>query len=264
VPEPAPVPEPTPAPAPEPAPAPAEISFDEPVAAEAEEEFEIPAGLAQPDDDDDDDFEVPDLDDLVMPEKKSRGGKSKRAKKPRGGKRGGGGGGRRIGLMIGWVVLMVVFVGLLAGGLFGRDMIIAAWPPAEKLYQTIGLAEPPPGYGLDLGNIKSSTKKEGDKLILTITGTITNISEDPQPVPKLRGALLDAKRKPIHDWIFEPPRSAIGSGGKLNFSTRVPNPPATARGLAVTFMEATPPKDDHKAAGDEKAKDDPKPAKKTQ
>ncbi len=257
VPEPDPEPAPVPAPEPDTAPEPTEISFDEPVA--DEEDFDMPTGMSGLDDDADD-FEVPDLDDIVMPEKKSRG-RAKRGKKPRGGK--GGGDGRRIGLMIGWVALMVVFVGLLAGGLFGRDMIIASWPSASKLYEAIGLAEPAPGFGLDLGNIKSSQKKEGDKVILTITGTITNISEDPQTVPKLRGALLDAKRKPIHDWIFEPPKSAIGPGGKLNFSTRVPNPPATARGLAVTFMEATPVKDDHKAKDESKAMDDKKPAKKT-
>lgn len=268
VPAPAPVPEPEPEPepAPEPAPAPepTEVSFDEAPAAaddEDEEDFDFPSPVPEPDDDDDDDFDVPDLDDIVMPEMRSKKAKPKRGSKARGGRRGAAGGGRRIGLIVGWVVLMVIIVGVAAGGLFGRDMIIAAWPPAAKLYETIGLGDPEPGFGLALGDIKSSQKQEGGKNILIITGTISNISEAPQPVPKLRGALLDAKRKPIHDWIFDPPKAQLGAAEKTEFSTRVPNPPATARGLAVTFMERMP-EDGGKMSG--KAKPAEKPAEKKQ
>lgn len=248
-PAPDPVPAPAPAPTPEPAPAtaPTEISFDEtPEASDDEEDFDMEVSVPEPDDDDD--FDVPDMDDFDLPEITTRSSKPKRGKKARGGRDRSAGGGRRIGLIVGWVVLMLVIVGVAGGGLFGRDMIIAAWPPAAKLYETIGLGDPPPGFGLDLRNVRSGQKEDGGKVILTITGTITNTTDTPQPIPKLRGALLDSKRKPIHDWLFTAPKAQAAPGEKVEFSTSVTSPPAAARGLAVTFMEREPAMKDEPAA----------------
>ncbi len=246
-PEPPPPPPPPPEPAPE-TPAPTEVSFDEPPAPVPEpdddDDVSVDAGVPEPegaDDDDDDDFEVPTLDEMeampnIQPRRKSaRGGRAK----ARGG-RAGGGGGRRIGLIAGWLGNVVFIVGLAAGGIFARDMIIAAWPPASMLYEMAGMGEPKPEFGLDLQVTGTDQKLEGKKVILIVNGEITNTSDADQPIPKLIGVLFDSKRRELFDWSFAASKPHLGPGEKLAFSTRVPDPPKEAKDLAVTFASSDP------------------------
>lgn len=242
--EPEAAPPPPPPPPPPPAPeedssAAREVGFDD--LPSADDDMGVAAAPEDPDHDDDeddeDDLDVPTIDEIedlpnIAPRRGKRGARGGRGRAARG-----SGGGRRIGLMVDWIVLVLLIVGGAVGGLFGRDMIIAAWPPAEKLYETLGMAEPAPGSGLDLRNITSSQEKEGKKVVLIVNGLIVNISDAPQAIPKLRGALLDDKRKEIFDWTFAPSKVELGTGEKLDFSTRVPEPPKGARALAVTFTD---------------------------
>ena len=223
---------------------PQEVGFDEPTPVREHGTPEIddnfPAPVPSPDDtglDDDDDFEVPSLDDIdAMPNVSSRRGK--KGKKPARGRRGASsGGGKRIGLMIGWISLLVFVIAFIVGGLFGRDMIIEAWPPAKGLYEAIGMGDPPLSELLAIDGITPEPGRDSDgKSILTIKGVIINISGDLQVLPKLEGALLDAKRKPVFEWTFEAPKSELKPGEKVEFSTIVPEPPATAQGLKIGFV----------------------------
>ena len=218
-----------------------EVGFDDPAPARAPAapviDDNFPDPLPQPgdDDDDEDDFEVPSLDDFDdMPNISPRG--SKKGKKAKRGQKSGGGG-KRIGLMIGWISLLVFFIAFVAGGLFGRDMIVEAWPPSKQLYEAIGMGDPPLSELLDIGGIKPTPGRDKDgKPILTITGNVVNISGDTQIVPQMSGALLDAKRAPVFEWNFKAPKSELKPGEKIEFSTLVPDPPKTAQGLKIGFV----------------------------
>ena len=236
-----PAPAPAPARAPAPAPGPREESLDFPSPVPAPEETGF--------DDDEDDFEVPSLEDIDdMPNIAPRG-RGKKAKKPKRGRKASAGGGKSLGLMIGWISLLVFVLGLVVGGLFGRDAIIASWPPAYQFYDAIGMGDPPLSELLDIRDIKPVPSRDKDnKALLTITGSVVNISGDPQPVPKLAGALLDAKRKPVFEWTFEASKSELKPGEKIEFSTLVPDPPKTAQGLKISFVV----EDGDKAGGDSK------------
>ncbi len=202
---PAAVPEPAPPPPPPPpppAPEPTEVSFDE-----------APAPVPEPEPDD---ISI----DIGVPEP--------------------AGGGRRVGLIAGWIGLVVFLVGLAAGGIFAQEMIVAAWPPASKLYEMVGMAAPKPGYGLDLQVTGTDQKLEGKKVILIVKGQITNTSEADQPIPKLIGVLFDAKRRELFDWKFAASKPHLAPGEKLEFSTRVPDPPKEAKDLVVTFAAPEP------------------------
>ena len=240
-----------------------EVGFDDPAPARAPAapviDDNFPDPLPAPvdfDDDDDDDFEVPSLDDIDdMPNIAPRG--SKRGKKgARGKKASGGGGGKRIGLMIGWISLLVFVIALVVGGLFGRDMIIASWPPASQLYDAIGMGDPPLSELLDISGIKPIPGRDKDnKAILTITGNVVNISGEMMTVPMLAGALLDAKRAPVFEWTFKAPKSELKPGEKIEFSTLVPDPPKTAQGLKISFVVEDPDaktKAKDAASGDDK------------
>jgi predicted Zn finger-like uncharacterized protein len=250
-------PPPPPPPPPEPAepqpdvPMPQEVGFDdpapphpEPSAPVIDENFPDPLPAPEDmglDDDDDDDFEVPSLDDFEdLPRVSRRGKKGKKAAR---GKKSAGGG-KRIGLMIGWISLLVFMIAVIVGGLFGRDMLIAAWPPAYQFYDAIGMGDPPLSELLDIRDIKPVPSRDKDKkAILTITGSVVNISGDIQSVPKMQGALLDAKRKPVFEWTFEASKSELKPGEKIEFSTLVPDPPKTAQGLKIGFVVEKADKD---------------------
>jgi curved DNA-binding protein CbpA len=132
----------------------------------------------------------------------------------------------------------LVLLAMILIGLFGRDMIIASWPPASQLYDAIGMGDPPLSELLDISGIKPTPGRDKDgKGILTITGNVVNISGEMQMVPQMAGALLDAKRAPVFEWTFKAPKSELKPGEKIEFSTLVPDPPKTAQGLKISFVD---------------------------
>jgi|GEM_PF-1138748 len=78
---------------------------------------------------------------------------------------------------IGWVVLAVVVIGVLGGGTIARDQIVALWPPAAKLYETVGLAVEPVPFDLALRNVKHSQRTEDGVPVLIIEGEVKNNSK---------------------------------------------------------------------------------------
>ena len=172
----------------------------------------------------DDDFEVPSIEDVTV----------QAARPPRAfvapGRRGSGG-------IIAWSSFAAVVLLLLGGGFFLRGMIMDLWPPATKLYQLAGLA-PQETYALALLNVAPAQEVDGNNnVVIVITGAISNITNQVQPVPKLRGSLLDSNSREIFTWTFDPPTPELEAGEQREFATRVPNPPPGARGVAVTFVE---------------------------
>ncbi len=135
-----------------------------------------------------------------------------------------------------WVGIVAVFGIIFGGGFFGRAAIIDVWPPASMLYGMVGLGQEP-GYGLELRNVSPAQEREGDTVVLVISGEITNTTSRPRPVPKLQGKLLDASENEIHSWTFSMAVDQLAPGESGSFNTRVPNPPEGASGLAVTFVE---------------------------
>ena len=76
---------------------------------------------------------------------------------------------------------------------------------------------------------------EGGTLVIVVTGAISNITEEAQAVPRLRGTLLDANEQEIFTWTFDVPAVELEAGETSEFETRVPNPPDGAHRVEVTF-----------------------------
>ncbi|HYM32096.1 MAG TPA: DUF3426 domain-containing protein [Candidatus Cybelea sp.] len=140
---------------------------------------------------------------------------------------------------LGWIALLVIIGGILAGGWYGRERIVAAWPPAGQLYAILGLnAQPVEKFGLVFRNIHSTTAVEAGVTVLVVSGDIVNTSGEVKPVPRLRVGLRNADRQEIYHWVFALDDSQIAPSGTLSFSTRLSSPPAEARDLQVTFVAA--------------------------
>jgi predicted Zn finger-like uncharacterized protein len=141
-----------------------------------------------------------------------------------------------IGAIIGWSTIVAVLAVVVGGGWHFRSQVIELWPPSTKLYELVGLSIGPI-QSLELTKVIASEGLEGDMAVLVITGTITNITDELQATPRMRGALLDADQNEIYSWTFDSPATELPPGDIIDFNTRVSNPPLEARGVLVTFLD---------------------------
>lgn len=107
---------------------------------------------------------------------------------------------RRDGPAVG-VALAVLLIGGLAGvGYFARDSIVRFWPPAIRLYDTIGVPVTQPmetgalGRGLVLQDLEVRRVAAGGGEQVVVTGRVANRALLTRPVPPIEVRLLDARR----------------------------------------------------------------------
>ncbi|MGK9165524.1 zinc-ribbon domain-containing protein [Inquilinus limosus] len=107
---------------------------------------------------------------------------------------------RRDGPAVG-LALAVLLIGGLAGvGYFARDSIVRFWPPAIRLYDTIGVpvAEPVEtgalGRGLVLRGLEVRRVGSSGVEQVVVTGRVENRALVTRPVPPIEVRLLDASR----------------------------------------------------------------------
>ena len=142
-------------------------------------------------------------------------------------------------LWVGWVMLVVFVAGIVGGVAMFREPLVAFWPPASKLYEIVKLPEEPPPpeeFALDIGNVTFERAREGGQPVLLVGGEVLNTSDVAQEVPRLRVALSNEAGEEIYHWTVTLAASELAAGQQVPFNTRLPNPPASARSLAVTFI----------------------------
>jgi predicted Zn finger-like uncharacterized protein len=144
---------------------------------------------------------------------------------------------RRSGAGVAWSALALAVVLLAGAGVAARDAIVSAWPPASKLYSTVGLMAEMPGAGLE---IHASTERriENDREVVVIEGEVVNVSNRDRVVPPLRAALTSDDHEISH-WTFEATQSRLLPGESARFVTRADQPPESATGINVRFADGT-------------------------
>jgi len=142
------------------------------------------------------------------------------------------------GHLVGWLSLASFLIVVVGGGLFAREMIVAAWAPSAAIYEMIGMPVFHVGEGLDIRIVSNTQETENNRRTLVIVGQVVNISEEVRHVPKLRASLLDVRQREIFSWVFTASKSELKPGQLAEFDTRVPEPPTNARGLSVNFFKA--------------------------
>ncbi len=142
------------------------------------------------------------------------------------------------GVLVGWLALTIVVLALGAGGVYLRQSVVEAWPPALRLYQTVGLSVAVPGYGLEFSNISSSQTYEGDVVVLSVSGDITNTSEEVKQIPRVRVGLVNAAGRELYFWTFKALESELGPGLSTKMQGTLKSPPEAAKRLAVTFVDS--------------------------
>lgn len=136
--------------------------------------------------------------------------------------------------VIAWAVLLLI-VGGIAGALVGwRHQVVAAWPPAAKLYELAGFTSEEVGAGLELRNVSSTSRTEDGVPVLAIEGVVANVSSAARDVPTMR-AIVKQGDKDLQNWTFKAAQARLLPGESASFVTSLRNPPADATGLTITF-----------------------------
>lgn len=152
---------------------------------------------------------------------------------------------RRWRRVVGWLVLVAVLGGGVAGAGVMRQQIIDyllrnvsedAALRAAKVVDALGLSFDLPGYGLAIRVTGSSRQEKSGAPILVIKGKIENLSRRAQPIPKLRAALRDGRGNEIQHWFFTPAGKSVAAGASVAFKTSVVNPPENAEKLGIDFV----------------------------
>ena len=115
-------------------------------------------------------------------------------------------------------------------------MVMDLLPLTKGIYEIIGLDEKV-GAGLNLSKepkIDYGTDK--DKPILVVQGVITNVSEDPRPVPMLKVILRDSNKNDIQSKVSPPLRNELPAGERMRYKITVVEPSPRARSIAVIFV----------------------------
>ncbi|MGP1397784.1 MAG: DUF3426 domain-containing protein [Inquilinaceae bacterium] len=141
-----------------------------------------------------------------------------------------------------WAVLVVLIVGLAAIGYAGRNEVVHLWPPAVKLYDTLGIPLGDTGMaaadgmggivpaGLELRDLDFELTSVADGTVLFVRGAVANGSGEERAVPRLRIIMSDEQGAVMESWTFDVGIERLPPGEQAEFETSLRNPdPAIAR-----------------------------------
>lgn len=138
--------------------------------------------------------------------------------------------------VVGWIALLAFVGGLIAVIVAGRETIIAQAPGASRFYEMVGL-QAVVGQGLELRDVISERRVVAGEDTLVIEGTIVNVSQSPQPVPRLRASLVDSDGVELASWAVSAHSTSLPPGGFTTFQANAVNPPAVGQ-LGLAFISA--------------------------
>lgn len=139
-------------------------------------------------------------------------------------------------------VLALVAALVLLGGVlwFLRADLVAAWPPAGRVYAAIGLKAGPPAPGAGLAVRNAAFLREGvDGMVsLAIRGEIANVDSEAHDVPPVVAVLIDKAGKELQRVTFSIDATRLDPGEAAAFVTRIANPHRDAAQVNFIFAAA--------------------------
>ncbi len=139
-------------------------------------------------------------------------------------------------LKAGWAALAAVVILIGVTATVYRHQVVEAWPKSASVYSKLGMKVA--ASGLKIGNIKNSKETHNGQLVLTVTGTLTNVADRELPVPQIRIGLVDNDKREIYHWTVAPEVITLKPGQSTRFVTQLSNPPDEATNYQVEFAKA--------------------------
>ena len=139
-------------------------------------------------------------------------------------------------LTAGWAALagVVILLGVVAT--VYRHQVVEAWPQSASVYSKLGMKVA--SSGLKIGNTKNSREMRGGQLVLTVSGTLTNVADRELPVPQIRIGLVDNDKREVYHWTVAPDVITLKPGQSTHFVTQLSNPPDEAINYRVELAKA--------------------------
>ena len=137
----------------------------------------------------------------------------------------------------GWMALAAMIIILAVGLWAGRTQLVAAWPPAERLYKSVGMgfATAPPGEGLEIRGLAPRVVTENGARFLVIEGDLVNITDQHRPVPNILISLLNETNEIVEQWPVGLQARELAPGESATFNTRRSYPKSVAERIEVLF-----------------------------
>jgi len=117
-----------------------------------------------------------------------------------------------------------------------RNDVVRIWPQSAEAYKGLGLEVN--RFGLDFNTIEPLRTFDGTTPVLTVTGTVVNISSISQPGANVFISLRDENgievgslTAPMSPWSLAP-------GAEATFEARLENPPVAAFDLELSFISS--------------------------
>ncbi len=139
----------------------------------------------------------------------------------------------RLGVFAGWLALAVMIFLIGWTGYRFRQEIATLWPQSSSLFATFGVAVNARGIAIDDWSYHRDI--ENGQPVMVVTGRLVNRSAHELTVPMVQVTLTDDDERELYHWTFKPPQPTLAPGRSLGFTSRLPNPPSTARHLQLRF-----------------------------
>ena len=136
-----------------------------------------------------------------------------------------------------WMAAAVFFVALVAAALFWRQDVVARWAPAARLYGLVGIDVVVP-LNLEFRDLRYVREGEGGQATLRVTGQVYNGAPGSRLVPPVVVALLDGADRELTRQTSAATPGELAPGEAAAFDLVLPNPPAEAVKVSVTFAKA--------------------------
>lgn len=128
-----------------------------------------------------------------------------------------------------WTIAAAIFALLATGTVVAVNysgLPLPDWLPLQR--PTFGIGQP--GLELDFPREeqRSETLENGEK-IFRVRGTISNTARETLNVPNLLVVFIDARERPVGDWVVVPAKRELAPGESVNVTEAIANiPPGAA------------------------------------
>ena len=141
----------------------------------------------------------------------------------------------RFAASVAWMVTAIAFTLLGAGAIIFRNDLVRVWPEAAAAYKAAGLEVN--RFGLDFNSIEPIRTFDGTVPLLTVSGTVMNISRITQPGATVRIGLRDDTGVEVAVLTAALSLERLPPGAEATFEARLENPPVAAFDLELSFAD---------------------------
>lgn len=139
-------------------------------------------------------------------------------------------GGWKLFFAVAFLLAVVVFT--------GQERIVAVWPAAARLYETVGLADPVPGRSLEIRDVAPQARLDDGARILVVTGLVVNPTASAVDAPVVRAALVDESGTVLSELTTGLGLARLDGGQEAGFAVEFAEPPDPAARVTIGFEAA--------------------------